>query len=891
MGETMDSVRLLIVDSDPQASDQLAQALRAESLHIAAERADTPVGIEVAMRWFEPDVVLSKVNVPGLDGAQLRELVDKLAPELPFIFVLDRPQDEFPDQAARHGGDWVLLAEQARLVELVRNAAAMSKSRRLVQRAERARRDSETRFELFMQNLPGAAYIRDIDGRFTYVNGVCAQLLGRSADQLIGQKLDQLFPSEIAAGYLENDQRALRVRQQIEAIEELHEPEGRRTFLSIKFPMVDGDGGAATVGGISIDITARVCEERRLARLALLHAMLSSVNAALVRVKKRDELFQEACRAAVETGGFRMAWIGVADAAGAQVQPVASCGDELGYLDEVRRALAVAGEERHLTGWSMQSLSWDSGLAAETVRQGRVIVCEDIANDPRIVHRQAALDRGYRSLVALPLTLRDEVVGMMMLFADEARAYGDSELVLLRTMASDVSFGLAYLDATRQLTSLAWYDVLTGLPNRQLFVDRLTQLLASEGDAAREISVLLFDLQRFHEINQRVGRSAADTVLKAFAARLKTVFATTGTVSRIGGDQFAVAVRGLRPSVLATLGSDRWDGALTGSVEVADATLRPAFRLGIAASAADGATTAEKLLLDAEAALREAKTSVTTYAHYSAALGALTAERLQLEARLRLAFERKEFALHFLPKVDLRTREVVGVEALIRWRDAEGVVRSAAEFVPVLEDMGLGDEVGRWVMQQAATDLRWLRANGARSLRMAVNVSLAQIGSPDFVGRVLAAVGGPQGAAAGFDLEITENLVMKDTASTIEKLKQIRGLGIGIALDDFGVGQSSLSQLSRLPVDAVKIDRSLIEALTGGRRESVAIVAAVIGMTKALGLVVVAEGVESEESARLLQDLGCDQAQGYLFGRPKTAAALVTALVSTGTSSPPTAQR
>lgn len=482
---------------------------------------------------------------------------------------------------------------------------------------------------LFIENLPGAAYIRDPDGRFTYVNGMCAQLLGRRADQVIGRKLDQLFPPEIAAGYLESDLRALRVRQQVEAIEEFHAPQGLRAFLSIKFPMLDADGNVATIGGISIDITARVREEQRLARL---HGTLSKVNAVVVRVRRRDELFQEACRAAVETGGFRMSWIGLADAARAQVEPVASCGDELGYLDEVRRALAASAEERHLTGWSIQSLSWDAGLAAETVRRGQVIVCEDIAVDPRIAYRQAALGRGYRSLVALPLTLQDEVIGMMMLFADEARSFEENEMVLLRTMASDISFGLEYLETTQRLTSLAWYDVLTGLANRQLFVDRLAQMLASDSDTDQGVSLLLFDLQRFHEINRRAGRSAADHVLQAFAARLRAVFGSTGAVSRIGGDQFAVAVRALRPSVLAALGSDRWDGALTAPVEVNGVTLRPAFKLGIAAAAAADRATAEQLLLDAEAALREAKTSTAAYAHYSPALGALAAKRLQLES-------------------------------------------------------------------------------------------------------------------------------------------------------------------------------------------------------------------------------------------------------------------
>lgn len=875
----MDLARLLIVDADAVAFDRLVTTLTEGGLNIAAERADTPIGIEVALRWFEPQVVLLTAGLPGVDSLRALDLVQEVCPHARLVFVMNAPRDEPPREVSVRAAGCVLRSDQRRLHEAVRDAAHESHTRRSLRRAEPALKDSEVRFRLFMDNLPGAAYIKDLDGRFTYLNEACGRLLGRSAQQVIGRRLGEILPAGVAAASIESDQRALEIRQPVEAIEEVSTLEGPRTLLSVKFPLLNATGETTMIGGISMDMTKRVLEERRLARLGRLHSMLGAINAAVVRAPSRDALFRAVCHAAVEAGGFRMAWVGLADLGHTKVDPVASYGHEAGYLDEVGRALAVTTEERQLTGWSVEFMQWDSGLAAEAVRRGQVILSEDIAQDPRVVFRQAALDRGYRSLVALPLTLQNETIGMVMLFADAPSAYDQDELLLLTTMGSDISFGLEYLHATQRLVSTGWYDLLTGLANRQLFIDRLSQMLADDKTAQRGVHVLLFDLRRFHEINKRVGRSGADHVLEAFASRLTAVFGRVGTVSRIGGDRFAVAVRELRPSLLATLGTERWDGTLTAAVSFDGVAVPTPFKLGIATAPADG-DKAEQLLLNAEAALRVAKESGESYAHHSPELSALASHRLQLEARLRLAVEREDFVLHYLPKVDLRTRALVGVEALIRWRDGDRLLLPAADFVPILEDIGLGEVVGRWVMQRAITDIREWQARGLEAPRVSINVSLAQVAEPDFVGKVLAAMGGPRDGAAGLDLEITETHLMTDVAATTEKLRQLRDMGIGIAMDDFGTGLSSLSQLVHLPVDSVKIDRSLILDLdldgAGGRMA--AIVAAIIGMTKALGLVALAEGVESEATARLLLELGCDQGQGYLFGLPQPADDVVALL-------------
>jgi EAL domain-containing protein (putative c-di-GMP-specific phosphodiesterase class I) len=292
--------------------------------------------------------------------------------------------------------------------------------------------------------------------------------------------------------------------------------------------------------------------------------------------------------------------------------------------------------------------------------------------------------------------------------------------------------------------------------------------------------------------------------------------------------------------------------------------LRIAARAGIALYPDDGAD-ADALLRNAEAALKKARASSERYVFYAPHLNARVAERLDLEAKLRRAAERGEFALHFQPQVNLGTGRVTGVEALLRWRDGEAGMRSPAFFVPVLEDTGLIHEVGRWAMREAVTTHRAWGERGIAAPRIAVNVSSVQLRGRSFVDEVRAALGGA--GEAGLDLEITESLLMENIEESLRKLHEVRGLGVRIALDDFGTGYSSLGYLSRLPLDALKIDRGFVRNMTE-KSEDTSIVTAILSLARALGLKVVAEGVETEEQARLLRLLRCDEMQGYLYSPP-----------------------
>lgn len=300
-----------------------------------------------------------------------------------------------------------------------------------------------------------------------------------------------------------------------------------------------------------------------------------------------------------------------------------------------------------------------------------------------------------------------------------------------------------------------------------------------------------------------------------------------------------------------------------------DIELRTSVRIGIALYPAD-AQTAEALFVNAEVALKRAKEAAGPYLFYSPEMNARVAQRLHLETRLRKAVDQKQFVLHYQTKVELATRRIRGLEALIRWHDPEHGLVSPMDFVPLLEESGLIVEVGRWVIEQAVADMKIWRHLDLEVPRVAVNVSEVQLRQPNFVATVLGALGTAPEFGAGIDLEITETMLAQNTGSNVQKLLQLRAAGLHVFMDDFGTGYSGLSQIAHLPLDALKIDRAFVASMTQSA-EAMAIVSAIVNLAKALGIFVVAEGVETEEQAARLHALGCDEAQGYLFSRPVPA--------------------
>jgi diguanylate cyclase (GGDEF)-like protein len=379
--------------------------------------------------------------------------------------------------------------------------------------------------------------------------------------------------------------------------------------------------------------------------------------------------------------------------------------------------------------------------------------------------------------------------------------------------------------------------------------------------------VFILDLERFKNINDSLGRPAGDALLKQVSAFLSRDGGDPSLLAHLGADHFAVVVPELKQEGnIASLLERKMRAFLDHTFRLNDTELRIAIKVGGALFPDDG-TDADTLLRNAEAALKKAKASGERYLFYTQRMTATVAGNLTLENQLRQALDKGEFVLHYQPKVNLRSGKLTSAEALIRWKDPRTGLVPPGRFIPILEETGLIYEVGRWALRKAVEDyLRW-RVMGLTAVPVAVNVSPLQLRDRGFIAEIKEVVGINAKAAAGLELEITESLIMEDIKHNIASLQAIRDMGVSIAIDDFGTGFSSLSYLSKLPVNTLKIDRSFVTDMTGGP-EGLALVSTIINLAHSLKLKVVAEGVETEEQSRLLRLLNCDEMQGYLFSKP-----------------------
>ncbi|MDP1894693.1 MAG: bifunctional diguanylate cyclase/phosphodiesterase, partial [Hydrogenophaga sp.] len=420
------------------------------------------------------------------------------------------------------------------------------------------------------------------------------------------------------------------------------------------------------------------------------------------------------------------------------------------------------------------------------------------------------------------------------------------------------------------LTYLAYYDGLTGLANQSLFLERVAQSSRSALSAGHKLAIVLIDLDRFKNINDSLGRTAGDELLRKVAQWLSRYVGDANRLARLGADRFAVLMPVVKPeNDVEHLLAKMMKAFLAHPFRLNEAIFRIAAKAGVALFPDDGTDT-DILFRNAEAALKKAKSSGERHLFYTQSMNEMVAGKLTMENQLRQALLMGEFVLYYQPKVNLVSGKVTSAEALIRWNKPGTGLVPPSQFIPILEEIGLINEVGRWALHQANADyLRWHTA-GLAPVRIAVNVSALQLRNRTFFDEVRHLVESDARTAAGLELEITESLIMEDVKHSISSLHAIRTLGLTIAIDDFGTGFSSLSYLSKLPVDTLKIDRSFVVDMTAAP-EGLALVSTIIHLAHALKLKVVAEGVETQEQARLLRLLNCDDMQGYLFSRPVPA--------------------
>jgi len=479
--------------------------------------------------------------------------------------------------------------------------------------------------------------------------------------------------------------------------------------------------------------------------------------------------------------------------------------------------------------------------------------------------------RRYGSLAAVPVPADGGPRGLVCAFAEAPGAFGPEETRFLGAAASMVSAALHRLDSEARLAYLAQFDPLTGLPNRTLLADRFSLMIVQARRRGVSLGVLFIDLDDFKLVNDTQGHAAGDELLQEMAKRLQSALRDGDTVARISGDEFAVILGDLARPDDAALVAQKILERLAAPAEIHGQENVVTASIGIATFPADG-DNAETLLGAADAAMYRAKQSGrNAFQFFTAEINQRTRARAQMGLELRRALERREFSLHYQPKIDLSNGQPCGAEALLRWNHPERGRVAPVEFIPVLEETGLIVPVGEWVLKRACEDLKNWQTLGAPAMPVAVNLSARQFRQHDLEERIRAIV-----AAAGIDpslieLEITESQLMHDPDHAIKMLRALGEAGVRIAIDDFGTGYSSLAYLTRFPLASLKIDRSFVADVLDDEADAT-IVRTIVDMAHTLGFTVIAEGVELDSQATFLRALGCEQAQGFLFARPMPAA-------------------
>lgn len=447
----------------------------------------------------------------------------------------------------------------------------------------------------------------------------------------------------------------------------------------------------------------------------------------------------------------------------------------------------------------------------------------------------------------------------------------EGDLVSYVCFFSDISERKA---SEQRIHRLAYYDALTQLPNRTLFQERLHTAL-QHAERREEWVVLMFlDLDRFKPINDSLGHAAGDRMLKDVAVRLADCVGDDDTVARMGGDEFTLL---LSPCTGRETALNR---AITVAEQILSRLARPfvlegreffvTASIGIALGPQDGHEPSQ-LMKNADTAMYHAKErGKNNFQFYQAEMNARALERLELESDLRHALEQREFVLYYQPQFSGDGKRLTGVEALLRWRHPERGLVPPGEFIPVLEELGLVVEVGDWVLREACRQLRAWHQRKMRLPKVSVNISARQFADGQLVQRISGILAESGLPPACLELELTESILMRDVAEAMEILANLKRLGLCIAVDDFGTGYSSLNYLKRFPIDVLKIDRSFVDGLPDGERDA-QIARAIIAMSHSLNLAVIAEGVETHAQLDFLREHGCDEVQGFLFGRPMPA--------------------
>jgi diguanylate cyclase (GGDEF)-like protein/PAS domain S-box-containing protein len=728
--------------------------------------------------------------------------------------------------------------------------------------------DAGPKYPEMLDRVPAIIYVADAgeDGRWRYVSPQIQSILGYSpeewcadptlwASRLHPEDRQRVLAREASRQQGSDDSSATEYR--------MCHRDGRAVWIRDDARFARGADGTLRWHGVLSDISEQKQVEAKLEQRAAQQSAVARLGEHALEGLTIGELMQEAVSGAAEMLDLEIAAV-------------------LEYLPDESILVLRSG-----IGWPPSALgrkrfpvetASQSGYTLETMRP---VIVSDWRTEERFRQSPELAGKETRSGLTVIIDGPDRPFGVLGVQSLTPRDFGPDDIDFLQSLANVLADALQRQTTEDRIRHRALHDALTGLPNRVLFLDRLEHALARLRRRDTKAAILFLDFDRFKLINDNLGHQVGDELLAAAAPRLRQAVRASDTVARFGGDEFGILLEDISGEREAVETAERIASVFTRPFVLAGSEHFVTTSIGIAL--AQGGELPEELIRDADAAMYRAKErGRARYELFDEVMRVRAIARLRVENDLRQALERDELGLVYQPLVSLIDRSIIGVEALLRWEHPRRGLILPSEFIPVAEEDGLIEPIGVWVLERAcrqAADWHQLRPDAA-PIGMSVNLSAVQVANRNFPGvvaRVLRATGLDP---ASLSLEITESVMLRDAESPTEALPALKALGLHLILDDFGTGYSSLGYLTRLPIDAVKIDRSFVNGLGTESRDS-AITEAVIAMSNALSLQVIAEGVETTRQATELSRLGCGLAQGFLFSPPLPAAE-ITRLLEAG---------
>lgn len=726
---------------------------------------------------------------------------------------------------------------------------------------------SEERYRRLFESAKDGILILDAEtGMVVDANPFIADLLGYTLEDCLGKHIWDLRSLENVAASKEKFhelQQQDYVRYEDIPLETAH---GRTVHVEFVSNVYLVDNVRVIQCNIR-DITRRWLAEENSQRLGQMYRTISRCNETLVRGTDELELAHEMCRILTEEGSFRMAWVGYSEqGADKRIRMVAATGLERSLLESLNPT------------WAEQA----QGPAGTAIRNGQTVVCHDIRNETQCAAElDQALQAGCLTIIAIPLKHDRHVLGVLVVYGAKANELTEEIINLLTELADDLAFGIGNLrskaerlSVLEKLEHIAHYDALTALPNRVLLADRLQQAMAQAHRHSELLAVAYLDLDGFKAINDNYGHVAGDQLLMSMAACMKHTLREGDTLARLGGDEFVAVLIDLDSIEASVPLLTRLVAAAAQPVYVGDLMLQVSASLGVTFYPQEDDVDADQLLRQADQAMYQAKLAGKNRYHvFDDEQDRNVRDHHENLERISRALAEREFVLYYQPKVNMRTGQFIGAEALIRWQHPEKGLLSPALFLPVIEEHQLAIELGEWVIDNALTQIELWHAAGL-DIPVSVNVGARQLQHPDFVERLHVLLTAHPGVRPDdLEIEVLETSALEDLAQVSQVIEACRKVGVKFALDDFGTGYSSLTYLKRLPFTLLKIDQSFVRDMLDDP-DDLAILEAVLGLAVAFRRQVIAEGVETVKHGEMLLQLGCELGQGYGIAHPMPAGAL-----------------